>query len=103
MQTLIKPEESSKIVRVNCRKLALNTRRQLFSDYNKLYSENPSVSAPKLTIITVGANKASEKFISRKLKMLTKYNIEHALVTLKEDSTVEQIKAEIEIWNNHSL
>jgi 5,10-methylene-tetrahydrofolate dehydrogenase/methenyl tetrahydrofolate cyclohydrolase len=90
-----------KLLKLNCRKLALDTRRDLLSSYNNIHSENPSMSAPSLTIISVGNNTASEKFIDRKLKVLNRYNIESTLVTLPEKLSLENLLCEIRKWNDN--
>ena len=92
-----------KLLRLNCRKLALQTRRDLLSSYSRIHSENPSICAPKLTIISVGDNSASEKFIDKKLKVLNRYNIESTLVTLPGDLSLECLKTEIRKWNDSPL
>jgi methylenetetrahydrofolate dehydrogenase (NADP+)/methenyltetrahydrofolate cyclohydrolase/formyltetrahydrofolate synthetase len=101
VQPVIDMPTQPKLLKLNCRKLALNIRRDLLSSYNNIHSENPSMGAPSLTIISVGNNTASEKFIDRKLKVLNRYNIESTLVTLPERLSLPQLLEEIRKWNSN--
>ena len=80
---------------------SLSIKEQIKEEVNSLYSKYNKV--PKLVIIQVGNNPASNTYIKNKLKAAKFCNIDAELIHFEEDVTLETIENKIKDLNNDDV
>jgi methylenetetrahydrofolate dehydrogenase (NADP+)/methenyltetrahydrofolate cyclohydrolase len=80
------------------KKIARQIRSELREEILKLRTKN--LRAPKLAVVIVGHNPASETYVANKIKACEEVGIVSERIALEADITEEQLLAEVEKLNN---
>ena len=80
------------------KQIAQQIRSELREEILKLRAEN--LRAPKLAVVIVGHNPASETYVANKIKACAEVGIEAERIALEADITEQQLLIEVERLNN---